>query len=63
MKKKTILIMSRSSRIGGIYAECANNLKKQYGYDIVATKNFYYTGNIPQADSEKWKKTLVLNFS
>ena len=25
--KKTILIMSRSSRIGGIYAECANNLK------------------------------------
>ena len=49
--------MSRSSRIGGIYAECANNLKKQYGYDIVATKNFYYTGNIPQADSEKWEKT------
>ena len=37
---KTILIMSRSSRIGGIYAECANNLKKQYGYNIVATKIF-----------------------
>ena len=49
--------MSRSSRIGGIYAECANNLKKQYGYNIVATKNFYYTGNNPQVDSEKWEET------